>query len=221
MLTSGIEIIEETSSHASLGQDSKGTNSPESSIQADPKSQLSGSPDYSPSLINLLATDASSSEESVQAYFARKMMSLGDETFTHGAPSETNSSLKASESGKLCVTPGLNVLSDFTDQELPNPIVTFLELPLTASSPAGDKANQEIRKRPRMESSSNFGVLPVPKAGLCDLPSTSTGITQFGPGAKRSNTAACLTSTYSESDLVKKLTLSLPRTRADLLLVKP
>ena len=210
LLTSGIEIIEETSSHASLEQDSKGTDSPESSIQADPKSQLPGSPDYSPSLINLLATDASSSEESVQAYFARKMMSLGDETFTQGAPSETNSLLKASESGKLCVTPGLNVLSDFTDQELPNPIVTFLEPPLTASSPAGDKANQEISKRPRMESSSNFGVLPVPKAGLCDLPSTSTGITQFGPGAKRSNTAACLTSTYSESELGQEIDVESP-----------
>ena len=38
LLTSGIEIIEEASSHASLEQDSKGTNSPESSIQVDPKS---------------------------------------------------------------------------------------------------------------------------------------------------------------------------------------
>ena len=137
-------------------------------------------------------------------------MSLGDETFTQGAPSETDSLLKASESGKLCVTPGLNVLSDFTDQELPNPIVTFLEPPLTASSPAGDKANQEISKKPRMESASNFGVLPVPKAGLCDLPSTSTGITQFGPGAKRSNTAACLTSTYSESELGQETDVESP-----------
>ena len=105
---------------------------------------------------------------------------------------------------------GLNVLSDFTDQELPNPIVTFLEPPLTASSPAGDKANQEISRRPRMESSSNFEVLPVPKARLCDLPSTSTGITHFGPGAKRSNTAACLTSTYSESELGQETDVESP-----------
>ena len=73
LLPTAIEIIEDSTSHSSTSQDPVENASSKSSIPEDLAPKRPHSPDYSPSLINLLASEDSSSGESVQAYIARKV----------------------------------------------------------------------------------------------------------------------------------------------------
>ena len=73
LLHTAIEIIEDNTSHSSTSQDPVENTSTKSSISEDLASKRPHSPDYSPSLINLLASENSSSGESVQAFIARKV----------------------------------------------------------------------------------------------------------------------------------------------------
>ena len=73
LLQSAIEIIEEATSKSLSGHGPVDNTATQSSISGDPASKRSQSPDYSPSLINMLASENSSSGESVQAYVARKI----------------------------------------------------------------------------------------------------------------------------------------------------
>ena len=99
-----------------------------------PASQRPHSPDYSPSLINLLASDNSRPGESIKAKLARKMRSLGKQVLER-EPSELGALLRESGSEPVCVTPALNVPQIVVPQSSPFPTVTFLDpFPQTTSS---------------------------------------------------------------------------------------
>ena len=69
------------------------------------------SPDHSPSLINLLASDNSSSEESVRAYFARKVNFMEMEATKRSLTDSQRTIPKESESEAVTVTPATNTSS--------------------------------------------------------------------------------------------------------------
>ena len=89
ILPSDIEIIEDVSSQASSDHECFGRPTVNLPITRDLASQLPQSPDYSPFMIIMLASDYSSSGESVQAYFARKIRSREGEETSESAISGT------------------------------------------------------------------------------------------------------------------------------------
>ena len=163
ILPTAIEIIEETSSHTSAARESGGDLSPASVPAMDLRYPGLQSPDYSPSLLKLLGTDNSSSGESVQAYITRKFETLGEEI---GEPGPSSKGIMQSESNPISVTPALNPLLETSSCNLSEPVVTFLD-PLPAEGQStGNEQPRNAAKRPKVESSSNFDVQPLPKLGL-------------------------------------------------------
>ena len=79
-----IEIIEDAGSQSSSTQGNTEGTRIDLLTTMDPASQSPHSPDYSPSLINMLASDQSSSEESIQSYFARKVKCTEGDASTFG-----------------------------------------------------------------------------------------------------------------------------------------
>ena len=73
LLPSAIEIVEGTPSQSSTEADCSERANSANAVKEASASHVSQSPDYSPSMINLLASDNSSSAESLQTYFGRKV----------------------------------------------------------------------------------------------------------------------------------------------------
>ena len=110
-LPSAIEIIECTPSQSSSEIDHSEKTS--SSVVAKNVTTIfmSQSPDYSPCLINLLASDSSSSEETVQAYFNQKVISMEMEAPKRSLPDSQRLIPKESEIEAVTVTPAANTSS--------------------------------------------------------------------------------------------------------------
>ena len=123
VLPTAIEITEESSSQASVVQGTEVGLSPASFTETDPKAPGLQSPDYSPSLLMLLGTDNSSSEESVQDDLSSKLDTRKEERSEQG-PSSIQT--KGSLSDPISVTPALNVILRTTEPKLSEPAVTFL-----------------------------------------------------------------------------------------------
>ena len=68
-------------------------------------SQQRQSPDYTPILVNLLASEISSSGESMQAYITRKTEGREFELANQPQPTEPRLIVKESESSPITVTP--------------------------------------------------------------------------------------------------------------------
>ena len=163
VLPTAIEIIEESSSQASVVQGTEGGLSPASLTEMDPKSLGLQSSDYSPSLLRLLGTDNSSSEASMQAYLSRKLDTRREEI---GEPGPSSKQTKGSMSDPNSVTPALNLILETTEPKLSEPAVTFLA-PLPGTEPQIEsKGPRGSIKRPRVGRSFNVDIQPPPMFGL-------------------------------------------------------
>ena len=98
VLPTAIEIIEEGSSQASGTQGTGSRLSPTTLTEMDTGAPGLRSPDYSPSLLNLLGTDGSSSGESIQAYLTRKLETRAEEV---GEPGPSGGQAKCSVSDPI------------------------------------------------------------------------------------------------------------------------
>ena len=106
---SSIEIIEDAGSQTSSIKGSTEGTKADLLTTRDPVSQPPHSPGYSPSLINMLASDRSSSGESIQSYFARKIKCKEDEETNEGDSSKTLPPIKESDSSLITITPDDNL----------------------------------------------------------------------------------------------------------------
>ena len=124
-----IEIFEESSSRTSGTQETEGGVSPDTLTEMDPKAQGLQSPDYSPSLLELLGSDASSSEESMQAYLSRKLDTRTEEV---DEPGPSGRKAKGSISDPIPLNLSLNLALEADETKSSEPAVTFLA-PLSES----------------------------------------------------------------------------------------
>ena len=107
-LPSAIETIEGTPSQSLSENNLSEKTSTSSLAKRVTTTFMSQSPDYSPSLIILLASDNSSSEESVQAYFARKVNSMEMGAIKRPSTDSQGTIPRRSESEAVTVTPAVN-----------------------------------------------------------------------------------------------------------------
>ena len=171
LLPSGIEIIEEKSSQASMELDSGGKSPSASVSEPDPMSQRPQSPDYSPSLLRLLGTNNSSSGESFQPYFARKLVDREEEEEVKkigepGPSSRQNIGSKTSVSEAITLTPAANSPTGTPGLSATTPVVTFLGPPGLNASQTESERPRSSTKRLRAGSYSASGIQPPPKFGL-------------------------------------------------------
>ena len=123
----------------------------------DPASQPPHSPDYSPSLINMLASDQSSSEESIQSYFTRKVRCTEGDASKNGNLSKTLSPIKESDSSPISITPAGDLTQERKTTGPDNSTITFLEpRPQTSDEPEREQ-DRRASKRPRFGSASTSG----------------------------------------------------------------
>ena len=176
-LPSAIEIIEGTPSQSSSETNPSGRTSSSSmakQVTAIPRSQ---SPDYSPSLINLLASDNSSSEESVQAYFARRVSSMEAGTSKLPSTEDQGAFGKESESEAVAVTPAANSSSS-EETMTPDP---SKEIHLGSQTRTENDSETELEhqanKRPRIGSVVTTAAPPRPES----TPKTASSSTLVPP----------------------------------------
>ena len=162
-LPTAIEIIEEGSSQASGTQGTKSRLSPATLTEIDTRSQGLQSPDYSPSLLNLLGTDGSSSEESIQTYLTRKLDARTEEVKELG-PSGGQTKCSVSDPIQLSSSP--NLPPETKGLELSESPVTV------PASSTGTTRQSETNvpigsaERPRIGSSTTVDVQPPLNFGL-------------------------------------------------------
>ena len=106
LLPSAIEIIEGTSSQGSTEKDSSEPIDSSTAALESFSSNIPQSPDYSPSLLNLLKTDNSSSGESVQSYFTKKVSRIERGLNESPLVVSPSSLQKESVSDPIAINPG-------------------------------------------------------------------------------------------------------------------
>ena len=160
LLPSAIEIIEGTSSQGSTEKDSSEPIDSSTAALKSFSSNIPQSPDYSPSLLNLLKTDNSSSGESVQSYFTRKVSRIERGLNESPLVVSPSSSQKESVSDPIIINPGPSTQVG-TDLEAAKPEddnpAQQLDLLETESEHEG---GQVASKRPRIGSTTAFGSYP-------------------------------------------------------------
>ena len=152
-----IEIIEDSGSQSSSTQGNIEGTRVDPLTTMDPASQPPHSPDYSPSLINMLASDQSSSEESIQSYFTRKVRCTEGDASNNGNLSKTLSPIKESDSSPISITPAGDLTQERKTAGPDNSTITFLEpRPQTSDEPEREQ-DRRASKRPRFGSASTLG----------------------------------------------------------------
>ena len=163
VLPTAIEIIEGGSSQASGTQGTRGRLSPATLIEMDTRAQGLQSPDYSPSLLNLLGTDGSSSGESIQAYLTRKLETRKEEVGESG-PSGGQTKCSVSDPIQLSSSPKLPPETE--RQELSeSPVIVPVSSTGTTRQPETDVPRGSA-KRPRIGSSTTVDAQPPLMFGL-------------------------------------------------------
>ena len=163
VLPTAIEIIEEGSSQASGTQETGGRLSPATLTEMDTKAQGLQSPDYSPSLLNLLGTDGSSSGESIQAYLTRKLETRTEEV---GGPSPSDGQAKCIVSHPIQLSSSPNLPPETERPELSeSPVIVPVSSTETTHQPETDVPRGSA-KRPRIGSSTTVDAQPPLKFGL-------------------------------------------------------
>ena len=160
LLPGAIEIIDGTPSQGSTEKDSSEPNDSSIAALKTFSSNIPQSPDYSPSLLNLLKTDNSSSGESVQSYFTKNVSRI------ERGPNESplvvgpSSSQRESVSDPITINPGpsTRVVADL-EATKPEDVTSAQQLdsPETESEHEG---GQVASKRPRIGSTTAFGSYP-------------------------------------------------------------
>ena len=163
VLPTAIEIIEESSSQTSGTQETEGGVSPDTLTEMDPKAQGLQSPDYSPSLLKLLGSDPSSSEESMQAYLSRKLDTRTEEV---DEPGPSGRQTKCSINDPIPLNPSLNLALETDGPKSSEPVVIFLAPLSESEQQIGTDGPRGSAKRPRIGSSVTVDTQPPPKFGL-------------------------------------------------------
>ena len=160
LLPSAIEIIEGTPSQSSTEKEAPETADSSVTALKTFTSNIPHSPDYSPSLLNLLKTDSSSSGESVQSYFTKKVSRIEEGPNESPLVAGSSSSQKESVSEPITINPGSNTQIG-TDPKATKPedltTAQQLDSPGTESEHEG---GQVASKRPRIGSTTAFGSYP-------------------------------------------------------------
>ena len=165
VLPTAIEIIEEGSSQASGTQGTGGGLSPAAMTEMDTGAPGLQSPDYSPSLLNLLGTDGSSSGESIQAYLTRKLETRAEVEGEPG-PSGGQANVKCSVSEPIQLSSSPNLPPETERPKLSeSPVIVPVPSTGTARLPETDVPGGSA-KRPRIGSSTNGDVQSPLKFGL-------------------------------------------------------
>ena len=155
VLPTAIEIIEEGSSQASGTQGTGGGLSPAAMTEMDTGAPGLQSPDYSPSLLNLLGTDGSSSGESIQAYVTRKLETRAE---VEGEPGPSGGQAKCSVSEPIQLSSSPNLPPETERPKLSeSPVIVPVPSTRTARLPETDVPGGSA-KRPRIGSSTNGDV---------------------------------------------------------------
>ena len=152
LLPSAIEIVESTPSQSSTEADCSERANSATAVKEASASHVSQSPDYSPSMINLLASDNSSSVESLQTYFGRKVSSM-EATGTE-SPVGLNLPVppKESVSEPITITP-VRPGTTAEGHEVPTPAgETTASAPASLEDEAGPESERRASKRPRIGS---------------------------------------------------------------------
>ena len=160
LLPSAIEIIEGTPSQGSTEKNS--SEPTDSSIAALKTSSptIPQSSDYSPSLLNLLKTDNSSSGESVQSYFTKKVSRI------ERGPNESplvvgpSSSQKESVSDPITINPGPSTRVEADLQATKPEDVTSTQQLDSPETDSEHEGGQVASKRPRIGSTTAFSSYP-------------------------------------------------------------
>ena len=157
LLPSAIEIIEGTPSQGLTEKDSSEPIDSSTAALKTFSSNIPQSPDYSPSLLNLLKTDNSSSGESVQSYFTKKVSRIERGLNESPLVVSPSSSQKESVSDPITNNPGPSTRVE-ADLEAAKPedvtSAQQLDSPETESEHEG---GQVASKRPRIGSTTAFG----------------------------------------------------------------
>ena len=121
------------------------------------------SPDYSPSLLNLLGTDGSSSGESIQAYFTRKLETRAEEV---GQPGPSGGQAKCSVSDPIQLNSSPNLPPETERPKLSgSPEIVPVSSTGTTRLPEADEPGGSA-KRPRIGGSTTDDVQSPLKFGL-------------------------------------------------------
>ena len=120
-------------------------------------SQPPHSPDYSPSLISIIASDHSSSGESIQSYFARKIKCKEGEETNEGDLSKTLPPIKESDSSPITITPASNLTQGGESTGTGLTSITFLGPRPQSSDEPEREQDRRANKRPRFGSASTSG----------------------------------------------------------------
>ena len=162
-LPTAIEIIEEGSSQASGTQGTESRLSPATLTGIDTRAQGLQSPDYSPSLLNLLGTNGSSSGESIQAYLTRKLDARTEEV---GEPGPSCGQTKCSVSDPIQLSSSLNLPPETERLELSESPVTVPASSTGTTRQSETNVPRGSAKRPRIGSSTTVDVQSPLKFGL-------------------------------------------------------
>ena len=169
LLPSAIEIIEGTSSQGSTEKDSSEPIDSSTAALKSFSSNIPQSPDYSPSLLNLLKTDNSSSGESVQSYFTKKVSRIERGLNESPLVISPSSSQKESVSDPITINPGPSTQVE-TDLEAAKPED---DTPAQQLDPLENESEHEggqvASKRPRIGSTTAFGSYPQTESQPANL----------------------------------------------------
>ena len=114
-------------------------------------------PDYSPSLINMLASDHSSSEESIQSYFARKIKYKEGEEANKDDSTKTLPPIRESDSSPMTITPAGNSTQGDKSAGTGLTSVTFLGPRVPSSDEPEREQDRRANKWSRFGSASTLG----------------------------------------------------------------